>query len=329
MDRALAGFELFPAGADAAQRRLDRWLVDHYPDRSRSEIQRWIDEGAVRVNGAQAKASHRMEPGDLVEVHTPRAPQPSTLEPEPIPLAIIYEDADLLVVNKPAGMVVHPAPGHAQHTLVHAVLHHCPDLAGIGGELRPGIVHRLDKETSGLMVVAKHDRSLRNLQAQFKARTVVKEYLALVEGRLKPAQGRISAPIGRHPTDRKRQAVAANRPDGSAPPARDAVTDFATLAVYAPRLPGQGEGATYSLVKAQPRTGRTHQIRVHLAWLHHPILGDSLYGPRRPRLAPPRLFLHAQRLGFALPSTGGRVDFAAPLPPDLQGFLEWLAALSV
>jgi 23S rRNA pseudouridine1911/1915/1917 synthase len=328
VDSAHVGSERFSATADAANRRLDRWLADHYPDRSRSEIQRWIDEGAVRVNGAPAKASHRMEPGEVVEVRLPRAPQPSTLEPEAIPLEIIYEDADLLVVNKPAGMVVHPAPGHAQHTLVHAVLHHCPDLAGIGGELRPGIVHRLDKETSGLMVVAKHDRSLRNLQAQFKARTVVKHYLALVEGRLKPAQGRISAPIGRHPTDRKRQAVAATRPDGSGPPNREAVTDFTTLAVYAPRLPGLGERASYSLVNAQPRTGRTHQIRVHFAWLHHPIVGDLLYGPRRPRLTPPRLFLHAQRLGFTLPTTGARVDFEAPLPPDLQGFLDWLAALS-
>lgn len=320
--------EFFPATVDATQRRLDRWLADQYPDRSRSEIQRWIDDGAVRVNGVPAKASHRMEHGELVEVRLPRAPQPTALEPEAIPLTIVYEDADLLVVHKPAGMVVHPAPGHAQHTLVHAVLHHCPDLAGIGGELRPGIVHRLDKETSGLMVVAKHDRSLRNLQAQFKARTVVKEYLALIEGRLKPPQGRISAPIGRHPTDRKRQAVATHRLDSSRAPSRDAVTEYATLAVYAPRLPGQGEGATYSLVMAQPRTGRTHQIRVHFAWLHHPILGDSLYGPRKQRVAPPRLFLHAQRLGFTLPSTGAHVEFAAPLPPDLQGFLEWLAALS-
>ena len=188
--------------------RIDRALAAALPERSRSEVQRWIKEGRVRVGGELAKASLKLSAGDTVQVDLPDAPQPvDDLAPENLALNIVYEDADLLVIDKPAGMVVHPAPGHSGGTLVNAVLHHCPDIAGVGGERRPGIVHRLDKDTSGLIVVAKHDQALRHLQAQFKARTVFKEYLALLEGKLQPPQGRISAPIGRHPTDRKRMAV--------------------------------------------------------------------------------------------------------------------------
>ncbi len=180
--------------------RLDRGLADSLPDRSRSEVQRWIKEGRVLLHGEPARPSAKLAAGDVVTIALPDAPRAVDLAGEALPLAIVYEDDDLLVIDKPAGMVVHPAPGHSGGTLVNAVLHHCPGIAGVGGERRPGIVHRLDKDTSGLIVVAKHDGAMRNLQAQFKARTVYKEYLALLEGRLQPEQGRISAPIGRHPT---------------------------------------------------------------------------------------------------------------------------------
>jgi signal peptidase II len=192
--------------ADAGQ-RLDRWLADRLLERSRTEVQRWIHEGQVQIDGANVRAGQRTEAGQTITVTLPPPPAPSTLDPEAIDLAIIYEDDDLLVIDKPAGMVVHPSPGHESGTLVHAVLHHCPQLAGVGGEQRPGIVHRLDKETSGLIVVAKHDQALRYLQAQFKARTVYKQYLALVEGRMTPPRGRINAPIGRNPSDHKRQMI--------------------------------------------------------------------------------------------------------------------------
>jgi 23S rRNA pseudouridine1911/1915/1917 synthase len=246
----------------------------------------------------------------------------ATLAPQPIPLDIIYEDDDLLVVNKRAGMVVHPAPGHTDDTLVNAVLHHCPDISGVGGEVRPGIVHRLDKETSGLIVVAKHDRAHRNLQAQWKARTVHKAYLALVEGRPDPAAGRIVAPIGRHPSDRKRQAVLPPDPMTGQARGREAVSEYHTLATFHSD-PG-GSGGTYSLVEVVIHTGRTHQIRVHFAWRHHPVVGDTLYGYRRVRLPLDRQFLHAHILRFALPSSGEVREFVAPLPADLQRVLDGL-----
>ena len=227
------------------------------------------------------------------------------------------------MIDKPAGMVVHPAPGHSGGTLVNAVLHHCPGIAGVGGERRPGIVHRLDKDTSGLIVVAKHDVAMRSLQAQFKARTVFKEYLALLEGRLQPEQGRISAPIGRHPTERKRMAVLAPDSPGAAD-GREAVTSYRVLGVYTGSVYGRSTSvATFSLVSAVLHTGRTHQIRVHFAWLQHPVVGDTLYGFRTPRLPLHRQFLHAHRLRLRLPSSGEEREFVAPLPADLQRLLDW------
>ena len=315
----------FAVDANAAGERLDRWLTALLAERSRSEIQRWIKEGLVTVDGAPARASLKLEAGQMVVANPPAIAVETELAPEATPLAIVYEDDDLLVIDKPAGMVVHPAPGHAAGTLVNAVLHHCPDIAGVGGERRPGIVHRLDKETSGLIVVAKNDHAHRFLQAQFKDRTVYKQYLALVEGRLTPERGRITAPIGRHPDDRKRQAVLPADPQTGYSAGREAITDYAVLAVYA--APGASSGApatTFSLVGAELHTGRTHQIRVHFAWFKHPVVGDTVYGLRKQRLKLDRHFLHAHRLRLRLPSTGEAREFVAPLPAALQAILDQL-----
>jgi 23S rRNA pseudouridine1911/1915/1917 synthase len=292
--------------------RLDKALAEAFPELSRAQLQRLIAEGQVQLDGRPAaKSSQRLSAGTRVVVHIPPA-VPAALEPEDIPLAIVYEDADLLVVDKPAGMVVHPAPsGHRHGTLVQAVLAHVPGLAGIGGERRPGIVHRLDKGTSGLIVVAKHDRALRALQEQFKARTVAKRYLALVYGHVQPERGRIDVPVARDPRRRQRMAALAG--------GRPAVTRYRTLERFAVPEP-------YSLLACEPRTGRTHQIRVHLAALGYPIVGDTLYGRRTTPFGLGRPFLHAERLGFHLPGTGEWREFAAPLPPALDGVLAALRA---
>lgn len=311
------------AGGDGE--RLDRWLAEQLPDRSRSEIQRWVKDGLVAVDGQAARASTRLEAGQQIDLAIPESLPSADLAPEALPLTIVYEDDDLIVVEKPAGMVVHPAPGHSGGTLVNAVLHHCPQIEGVGGERRPGIVHRLDKETSGLIVVAKNDHAHRFLQAQFKDRTVYKQYLALVEGRLTPESGRIIAPIGRHPDDRKRQAVLPVDPQTGLSAGRDAITDYAVLGVYA--APGASSGAPatiFSLVGAELHTGRTHQIRVHFAWYKHPIVGDTVYGLRKQRLKLDRHFLHAHRLRLRLPSTGEEREFVAPLPAELQAILDQL-----
>lgn len=310
--------------ATAAGHRIDHWLADQWPERSRSEIQRWIKEGLICVDGARAKPSQRLEEGQEVQVAEPSAPQGSPYQAEEISLAITYEDPDLLVIDKPAGMVVHPAPGHTSGTLVNAVLHHCPDLAGVGGERRPGIVHRLDKETSGLIVVAKNDRTHRDLQAQFKARTVYKEYLTLVEGIVEPPQGRINAPIGRHPTDRLRYAVLPPDPATGRVRGRPAVTDYEVLAHYAHPVRDASGVGHFTLVRVVLHTGRTHQIRVHFAWYKHPVAGDALYGYKRQRLALDRHFLHAHRLRFRLPSSQEEREFVAPLPEDLRRVLHTL-----
>lgn len=316
---------VFSVDAGGEGWRLDRWLVEQMPDRSRSEIQRWIKEGLVTLEGQTARASARLEAGQHIALAIGPSLPPDGLEPEALPLVIVYEDADLLVVNKPAGMVVHPAPGHASGTLVNAVLHHCPQIEGVGGERRPGIVHRLDKETSGLIVVAKNDHAHRFLQAQFKGRTVYKEYLALVEGRLTPAHGRITAPIGRHPDDRKRQAVLPVDAQTGSSAGREAITVYTVLGVYA--APGTSSGAPdtiFSLVSAELHTGRTHQIRVHFAWCKHPVVGDMVYGLRKQRLKLDRHFLHAHRLRLRLPSSGEEREFEAPLPAELQSLLDQL-----
>ncbi len=269
----------------------------------------------VLVNGELVKASYRIEAGDDIWVEVP-PPDSYSVEPEPIPLDVRYEDEDLLVVNKPAGMVTHPAPGHARGTLVNALLHHIPDLKGVGGVERPGIVHRLDRDTSGLLVVAKNDVAHRFLQEQFKGRTVEKRYIALVFGFLTPRRGRIEAPIGRDPRHRQRMAVVA------ADKGREAVTEYTVLKYYQDeRTSGD---APFTLVRVSPKTGRTHQIRVHLAYIGHPIVGDRVYGHRKQRLPLSRHFLHAGYLRFKRPRDREWVEVEAELPDDLQRVLGML-----
>ncbi len=263
-----------------------------------------------------------MEPDRQISIEMPESAAPATVTAEAMALDILYEDNDLLIINKAAGMVVPPAPGHASGTLVNAVLHHCPELEGVGGERRPGIVHRLDRDTSGLIVVAKNDRAHRSLQTQFANRTVYKEYLALIEGKLRPESGRITAALGRHPTDRKRQAVLPPDPLTGRQRGRDAVTEYHTVGRYvAPVIGSSTNVAAFTLVKVILHTGRTHQIRVHFAWLKHPVAGDTVYGYRKARLSLQRQFLHAHRLRLRLPSTGEEREFVAPLPDDLTQLL--------
>ncbi|MFQ6057261.1 MAG: RluA family pseudouridine synthase [Anaerolineae bacterium] len=288
--------------------RVDKYVAQVVPDLSRSLIQRLIREGRVTVDGRAIKASYRVETGDEIVVQVP-PPEAMELEPEAIPLDVVYEDEDLIVVNKPSGLVVHPSHGHRRGTLVNAILAHCPDLGGINGTLRPGIVHRLDKDTSGLIIVAKNDAAQQSLQQQFKGRHVKKVYLALVEGRLEPKRGLIEAPIGRHPRQRKRMAVTARG-------GREARTEYRVLEYL-------GE---YTLVEAHPLTGRTHQVRVHFASLGHPLVGDPVYGFRRQRLGLGRQFLHAWKLGFRLPSSGQPIELTAELPQDLHQVLQELGS---
>jgi 23S rRNA pseudouridine1911/1915/1917 synthase len=298
--------------ADDSAARLDRFVVQALPELTRGAVQRLIDDGAVTVNGKPGKAAYKIKLGDAVVARLP-APPPAEVQAEPIPLDLVYEDDDLIVVNKPAGMVVHPAAGHVSGTLVNAVLAHSPGLGDVGPENRSGIVHRLDKDTSGLIVVAKTESAREALQHQFKSRSVAKVYVALVEGRLAPPQGLIDVPIGRDPRQRKRMAaVAGGRPSRTA---------FKAVEFF-------DQGAQhYTLVEVRPQTGRTHQIRVHLAWLKFPIVGDTVYGRRRKTTLPLRRhFLHAQSLVFRLPSDGREVTFTAPLPSDLAAVLELLRA---
>lgn len=292
--------------------RVDKALAAAYPDLSRSQWQQHIADGLVTIDGQPVKASYRLEGGEVVQATLPDVVESDLLAQE-IPLDVIYEDDDMLAVNKPAGMVVHPAPGHSQDTLVNAILGYCPDLQGIGGERRPGIVHRLDKETSGLILVAKNDFALRHLQRQFKRRKVEKKYLALVEGHVQPPKALIDAPIGRDPHHRQRMAVI--RP-GSGARSRPAQTTYHLQQFYGP----------YSLLACYPHTGRTHQIRVHLAFAGFPIVGDEVYGRRKQTLALERHFLHAQALTFRRPSDDETMILEAPLPAPLQEVLEHLSA---
>ena len=288
--------------------RLDRFAADKVADLSRSYAHQLIEDAHIRVNGKDARPSLALRAGDVVTIYRPVA-QPTDLVAQDIPLSVVYEDADVVVVDKPAGMVVHPAPGHLEGTLVNALLARYPDIT-VGGDLRPGIIHRLDRDTSGLLVVARNDRARHHLQEQQQARTMRKAYLVVVEGRFKQPEGLIDAPIARHPTDRLRQAIVA---DG-----RVARTHWTVLE----------DLAEYTLLEARLETGRTHQIRVHFAYKSRPVLGDPLYGPKKPRatFGLTRQFLHAYRLGFALPSTGAWAEFESPLPADLQAALQKLRA---
>lgn len=299
--------------------RLDRFLADHVPDVSRAEVQRWIKEARATVNGRLVKASYKLAAGETVLLLRPPAVE-RRIEPEPIPLQIAYEDDDLLVVDKPAGLVVHPAPGHMHGTLVNALLARHPALREVGGPERAGIVHRLDGDTSGLLLVAKTAPALEKLQRQFKTRRVEKVYLALVEGRVEAKEGRIEAPIARDPANRKRMAVV---PEGRG--GRRAVTTFRVLGYYL--SPASAERHEFSLLELNLLTGRTHQIRVHLAFIKHPVAGDRVYGRRKQRIACPRQFLHAARLVFIQPTTGETITVEAPLPTDLRDVLERLRAI--
>jgi 23S rRNA pseudouridine1911/1915/1917 synthase len=273
---------------------------------SRAQAQRLIDAGAVRVGGATPRPARRLRAGEIVEGEIP-TPEAASVLPEPIPLVVAYEDAHLIVIDKPAGLVVHPAPGHAQGTLVHALLHHCRDLSGIGGVVRPGIVHRLDKGTSGLLVAAKSDAAHHALAAQFKAHAIAREYLAIVRGAPGAATGTIDAPIGRLTMDRKRFATRATTGR-----LRSAVTHW--------RL--EERLGDVSVLRVLPKTGRTHQIRVHLASIGLPIVGDPTYGGRAgARAGLARQALHAAVLGFDHPITGARIALESPLPDDLEAVL--------
>jgi 23S rRNA pseudouridine1911/1915/1917 synthase len=297
---------------DASKVRLDKFLAGQLPELSRSAAQRLIASGRVTVDGELAKPSHKVRQGEEVVVLLPAEESQEPL-PETIPLDIVYEDQALLVVNKPAGMVVHPAPGHPGGTLVNAVLAYCPELATSEDD-RPGIVHRLDRDTSGLILVAKSEKARRALQRQFKERQVHKAYLALLNGHLQPAWGRIEAPVGRDPHHRQRMTVLAG--------GREAATEYHVLEQFAHQVgPAAGE---YTLVEAEPVTGRTHQIRVHFASIGHPVVGDGVYGKRKTSLPISRQFLHARRLGFKHPSTGQRLELEASLPEELAAVLELL-----
>lgn len=310
--------ELFTVREMDDRQRLDRFLVEQGLTESRNQIQKWIEEERVTVNGVPVKPGFRLKQGDRVSVD-PKTAAPLSLEPEPIPLTIIWEDQNLLVIDKQAGLVVHPAPGNYSGTLVQALLHHCRDLSGIGGVLRPGIVHRLDKETSGLLVVAKNDRTHRGLIQQFQTGAVVKEYLALVWGHPAQRQGRIDRPIGRHPVHRKKMAVTAR--------GKPALTEWEVEEMYP---------SGFTRLRVRIKTGRTHQIRVHLSAIGLPVLGDPLYGPAKGRpsgrstlaaqlsFLASRQMLHAARLSFVHPLTGERLAFEAPPPADLTQVVDLL-----
>ncbi len=313
--------------------RLDVFLAGRFAEGgpenalSRAEIQRLVAEGQITLNGAMTKSSTRIKTNDRIDVRFMPVRE-TCLRPEALPLDILYEDSDCLVINKAPGIVVHPAAGRSHGTLVNALLHHCKDLAGIGGERRPGIVHRLDKDTSGVMIVAKNMLAFHDLVAQFKNRQVRKEYLAIAWGKLVPAAGRIDRPIGRHRANRKRMSslYVLNK-------ARPALTEWQVLESLA--IDRQSANCEVSLVRLLPRTGRTHQLRVHLADLGFPLIGDKVYGHKRPRAGRsssdlslledfPRQALHAEKLQITQPRTGKPMEFVAPLAPDLQALLDTL-----
>jgi len=307
------------------EKRLDAYLAAQDASMSRSAFQRLIDDGCTTVNGQPAKASYKVVAGDLISYTIPDA-KPTHMRAEDLPLEIVYEDADLIVINKPKGMVVHPAPGSAAGTLVNALLGHCKGLSTIGGVERPGIVHRLDKDTSGLMVVAKNDATHRALQAQIQARTAERKYLSIVWGNPRFEKAVVDAPIGRHPVDRKKMSVIEGPSNLRS---RAAVTELTVLDRFGP----------FALVEAKLQTGRTHQVRVHVAYAGHPIVGDPVYCNKRQLKSGKIDFvnkvnslihelqgqaLHAYSLSFDHPRSGKRVEFAAPLPVDMEALLEYL-----
>jgi len=308
---------IFSITREEANKRIDTFLASQLDECTRTRIQGLIRTGFVKVNDAIPKTSYRLSPGDSVELTIPAA-RPWHLDPESIDLDLIYEDSSLIVLNKPPGIVTHPAPGHSTGTIVNGLLQHCRDLSGIGGILRPGIVHRLDKDTSGVLVIAKNDRIHENLTKQFESRIVTKKYLAVVHGLMTQTKGEIDLPLGRHPKKRKEMAVLPAK-------GKESITHWQVVESYQ---------AGFSLLSISPKTGRTHQIRVHLSYLGHPIVGDRVYGYKKewwkkhkPELAAlsmliERQMLHAETLGFIHPDTGRYCEFQAEMPLDLKAVIE-------
>lgn len=294
------------ASEESKNQRLDAFLASSLDGLTRSQATRLIESGEVAVNGRAVSKSYKLAGGEDIAVTLPE-PEPVEAVPQDIPLDVVYEDADVIVVNKPSGMVVHPAPGHPDGTLVNALLYHCAGtLSGIGGALRPGIVHRIDRDTSGLIIAAKNDAAHQYLSAQLADHTLARTYECIVVGKLREDRGTVNAPIARHPTDRKRMAVVAG--------GREAVTHWEVIARY----PG------YTHVRCKLETGRTHQIRVHLAWRNHPILGDTVYGHKKPELGQSSQCLHARELTFVHPRTGERMTVRCDLPDYFTALLEKL-----
>ena len=296
--------------AQSGPARLDQYLAGLDLGLTRSRLQQLIADGDILVNGAAVKPSHRIRPGDRIQL-SPPPPQPAAALPQDIPLTVIYQDAHLIVIDKPPGLPAHPGPGHPDGTLVNGLLALCPDIQGIGGRIRPGIVHRLDKDTSGLIIAAKTETAHHHLSQQIKNRAIKKGYLALVQGAPSPPAGIIDVPIARDPRRRTRMAVTPN--------GRPSRTEYRTLQRITPHPPKR-TNAAQTLLELQLHTGRTHQARVHLAWLGHPIIGDTLYGKPAPHI--PRQFLHAHHLAFTHPHTHQPLQFNSPLPPDLQSALQ-------
>ena len=288
--------------------RLDVFLAANISGLTRSSAQKLIESGCVTLDGSSIRKNHRTSPGEEFTVTQDDPDEPEAV-PQDIPLEIVYEDTDVIVVNKPRGMVVHPAPGHRDGTLVNALLNHCGEsLSGIGGIKRPGIVHRIDKDTSGLVIAAKNDRAHLALSAQLSDRTLAREYDAVVRGVIKNDSGTINAPIGRHPADRKRQAVTDKN-------SRPAVTHYEVVTIY----------NGYTHVRCRLETGRTHQIRVHMAYIGHPILGDVVYGRKKPEFGLSGQCLHAKKLRFLHPSTGSQTELSTDLPEYFKEVLEKIA----
>lgn len=285
--------------------RIDKYLSEQLEDMTRSHIQKLIKENMVRVNGMAVKSNFKLSASDQIEVEIPELKEPDIL-PENIPLNILYEDQDILVVNKPKGMVVHPAPGHYTGTLVNAIMYHCKDnLSGINGVMRPGIVHRIDMDTTGSLLICKNDRAHQALAEQLKEHSITRKYHAIVHGRLKEDEGTIDKPIGRHPIDRKKMSVHCTN-------GREAITHYRVLKRF----------QQFTYIECQLETGRTHQIRVHMSSIGHPILGDQVYGPAKCPYKLQGQTLHAKVLGITHPTTGEYMEFDAPLPDYFQGLLE-------
>ena len=297
----------FVATEETEDERVDKVLSALMDSLSRSYIQKLLSDGKIRINGENIKASYRIKPDDHIQVKIPQAITPD-VTPEDIPLDILYEDEDVIVANKPKGMVVHPAPGHYSGTLVNALLFHCRgNLSGINGVLRPGIVHRIDRDTTGSVIVCKNDKAHSSIAQQLKEHTIVRRYHAIVHGVLKEEEGTIHTLIGRHPTERKKMAV---RSDGG----KDAITHYKVLKHF----------DKFTYIECALETGRTHQIRVHMAYMGHPILGDSVYGPKNCPFSLAGQTLHAKILGFEHPSTGEYIETDAPLPEYFQELLNKL-----